>query len=276
MSQRAIYIAGPMRGYPAWNFAAFEAAQSVVEQRFPGAKIANPALMDIERAELEDLALTRGWAAAGEHMMTETTEANFVESTLRAALGEDTAWISRWGTDIVMLPGWEASSGARAEKALAEALRLEVWYLYPDTGSLHTVDPASVLLDPWANERVDVLRRYAEELFKATGDGSKKRQSGEKPPWYRDGGHEGAIFSHITKWKRGEKVDPDSGAHPLVHAAWRCLAIACSENGNNPDAERDDGKDSVAVYVAEQEEPVAQWLVDLRAEAGNEDYEGCN
>lgn len=89
----------------------------------------------------------------------------------------------------------------------------------------------------WAVERQDVLDRFAAELAKATGDGSKKRQSGEKPPWYIDPAHEGAIFSHITKWKRGELVDPDSGAHPLVHAAWRCLAIACKESGNVPEHE---------------------------------------
>ena len=86
----------------------------------------------------------------------------------------------------------------------------------------------------WAKERADVLARFNEELAKATGDGSRKRQSGEKPPWYQDDAHEGAIFSHLTKWKRGELVDPDSGAHPLVHAAWRCLAIACRESGNIP------------------------------------------
>jgi len=86
----------------------------------------------------------------------------------------------------------------------------------------------------WAEERQDVLDRFYSELWKATGDGSKKRQSGEKPPWYNDDSHEAAIFSHITKWKRGELVDPDSGAHPLVHAAWRCLAIACTETGNVP------------------------------------------
>lgn len=86
----------------------------------------------------------------------------------------------------------------------------------------------------WAQERQDVLDRFMEELAKVTGDGSKKRQSGGKPPWYIDKSHEAAIFSHLTKWKRGEKVDPDSGSHPLVHAAWRCLAIACSEMGNHP------------------------------------------
>jgi hypothetical protein len=88
--------------------------------------------------------------------------------------------------------------------------------------------------DYWANEREDLLARFADELRKATGDGSKKRQAGQKPPWYEDPDHEGAVFSHITKWKRGELIDPDSGAHPLVHAAWRLLAIACQESGNVP------------------------------------------
>jgi hypothetical protein len=87
---------------------------------------------------------------------------------------------------------------------------------------------------PWSDERADVLNRFTEELAKATGDGSKKRQAGAKPPWYEDDSHEGAVFSHITKWKRGELVDPDSGAHPLTHAAWRLLAIACRESGNVP------------------------------------------
>ena len=82
-------------------------------------------------------------------------------------------------------------------------------------------------------EQEDVLARFHEELQKATGDGAKKRKVG-KPPWYVDDTHEAAIFSHLMKWKKGELVDPDSGAHPLVHAAWRCLAIACRESGNAP------------------------------------------
>ena len=92
----------------------------------------------------------------------------------------------------------------------------------------------SVVSDALADERTDVLARFTEELAKATGDGSKKRQAGTKPPWYEDDSHEAAVFSHITKWKRGELIDPDSGAHPLVHASWRLLAIALKESGNTP------------------------------------------
>ena len=91
-------------------------------------------------------------------------------------------------------------------------------------------------VEDWHAERADVLDRFYFELSKATGDGSRKRQAGTKPPWYIDPAHEAAIFSHLTRWKKGELVDPDSGAHPLVHAAWRCLAIACRESGNVPDA----------------------------------------
>lgn len=86
-------------------------------------------------------------------------------------------------------------------------------------------------------EQEDLLARFLNELTKATGDGAKKRSRNEKPPWYSDSSHEAAIFSHLMKWKKGESQDSDSGAHPLVHAAWRCLAIACKESGNVPEYE---------------------------------------
>lgn len=88
--------------------------------------------------------------------------------------------------------------------------------------------------DPLADERSDLLYRFTQELAKASGDGSKKRAAGTKPPWYEDPSHEAAIFSHLNKWKHGETIDPDSGTHPLVHLAWRALAIACQELGNVP------------------------------------------
>jgi hypothetical protein len=83
-----------------------------------------------------------------------------------------------------------------------------------------TYDPA---------EQQEIASIFAAMLAQATGDGGKKRATGEKPVWTRDPSHEAALFSHLNKWKHGELVDPDSGAHPLVHLAWRALAIAYQE-----------------------------------------------
>lgn len=78
-------------------------------------------------------------------------------------------------------------------------------------------------------EQQEVLHVFLGMLKKATSDGGIKRASGLKPHWREDPEHEAALFSHLAKWKRGELVDVDSGAHPLIHLAWRALAIAAQE-----------------------------------------------
>jgi hypothetical protein len=89
------------------------------------------------------------------------------------------------------------------------------------------------------SEQSDIIRIFSEMLWAATKDGGKKRAAGVKPPWYLDDAHEAAIWSHVNKWKHGEKVDQDSGHHPLVHMAWRALAIAYQETYGKVDpAER--------------------------------------
>ena len=81
--------------------------------------------------------------------------------------------------------------------------------------------------DPTEQDRV--ITTFTKMLREVTKDGGKKRAAGTKPPWYLDKSHEAAIFSHLDHWKHGIRIDPDSGAHPLVHLAWRALAIAHQE-----------------------------------------------
>ena len=89
-----------------------------------------------------------------------------------------------------------------------------------------------------SNEQVLIRETFSKMLATATGDGGAKRLRGEKPPWWRDPSHEAAMWSHVNKWKHGEKSDKDSGAHPLVHLAWRALAIAYQETyGEVPPAD---------------------------------------
>lgn len=115
----------------------------------------------------------------------------------------------------------------------AQGVEVDVEAGRPAAGD--AMDGSSVLPDYWRAERETVLRVFGMLLASATGDGSAKRQRGEKPPWWRDGTHEAAIFSHLNKWKHGERRDKDSGAHPLVHLAWRALAIAYQETHGQVD-----------------------------------------
>lgn len=80
------------------------------------------------------------------------------------------------------------------------------------------------------SEQDDISDIFAAMLALPTADGGRKRAAATKVPWTVDPDHEAGLFSHLARWKRGELEDPDSGAHPLIHAAWRCLALAWQES----------------------------------------------
>lgn len=116
MTTRYIYVSGPMRKIPEFNFPAFAAAKAVIERLDPEAVVFSPAQKDLDagfdttgRTGHEDLKYELGF-------------------DLRAALAMDCEWICSTATEIYMLRGWSRSSGARAELALAQALGLTVGY----------------------------------------------------------------------------------------------------------------------------------------------------
>ena len=115
---REVYVAGPMRGYPQFNFPAFFAAGDKLEAE--GWKVWNPARKDEEQY--------------GDKLWKDNKTGSEAEASantgfsLRDALLWDTAKICQCDA-IAMLPGWEKSNGAKAEWALAVALDLEVMYL---------------------------------------------------------------------------------------------------------------------------------------------------
>ena len=111
-----IYIAGPMRGIPEFNFPAFNAAAEKL--RGEGHEVFNPAERDNERHGTD---ISKGNAAGDE-----TLAAELHGFDLRVALAEDMDFICRHADAIAKLPGWEASKGATAERATALALGLEV------------------------------------------------------------------------------------------------------------------------------------------------------
>lgn len=105
--QPTAYIAGPMRGYPEWNFPAFHAAEKALQE--VGYLTINPARRD------EELGLDVSGVTA------EETEGD-VDFDINEALAWDLDQIAKVADCVVVLEGWEDSKGAQAEVATAKAL----------------------------------------------------------------------------------------------------------------------------------------------------------
>lgn len=114
-----IYLAGPMRGYPAYNFPLFDRAAEKL--RALGFKVFNPAERD--RARHPEI----NWDKLTGDMAVDFPEGS--PFSLRDALGDDTEFICREADIIALLPHWEGSSGANAEHALSRALGHTVFLL---------------------------------------------------------------------------------------------------------------------------------------------------
>lgn len=112
-----IYVAGPMRGIPEFNFPAFHAAAASL--RAQGHTVFNPAERDIEHHGVD---ISKGNEAGCEALAAATHGFN-----LREALKDDLVFICLEADAVAVLPGWEESRGARAEVATAKALGLQVF-----------------------------------------------------------------------------------------------------------------------------------------------------
>ena len=100
-----LYLAGPMRGIPEFNFPVFNRAAAAL--RAVGYEVFNPAEKGLEKhkeAAFESLAFRR------------------------AVFALDTEWICQEADGVALLPGFHDSKGAQAEKALAEAIGIPARY----------------------------------------------------------------------------------------------------------------------------------------------------
>lgn len=104
-----IYLAGPMRGIPDFNFPAF--AAYAAKLRAEGMEVFSPA----EKGE--------------EVLLTDNPGIQENLDFRRKVFLIDTSYICQKADALAMMPGWENSSGARAEWALAQAIGLKTFYL---------------------------------------------------------------------------------------------------------------------------------------------------
>jgi hypothetical protein len=117
-----VYLAGPMRGYKDFNFPAFFAAAHKL--RVEGHSVFNPAERDVEEFGADKLKSETG----DEQELSKNLGLEGLSLTRKVFL-HDTHYICTQAEAIALMPGWEKSKGAIAEKALAEASGREVTYL---------------------------------------------------------------------------------------------------------------------------------------------------
>lgn len=260
-----IYIAGPMRGKPNFNFAAFHAAQVILEKE--GHEVFNPARRD----ENEH----------GESMFNDPAgdEATLVSAgfSIRQALRADTTYITLHADAVCVLAGWESSKGACAEVALAHALDLPVYTLSElQLNGLNTLpeetdplyfserppgpiwesgwQPVTAKIGETVHERLGLvsaeMRTVAESgamkgvklarfdliPVKALTEVAKHygRTAEKYPPNNWRKGYEwsksyAAIMRHLTAWWDGQDVDVDpawpDGSPHLAAVAWHALTL---------------------------------------------------
>ncbi len=117
-----IYLAGPMTGLPHFNFPLFNSVANKL--RDAGHEVFNPAERDNE-VHGTDISVGN---ITGDQLLA-TKQHGF---SLGDALGDDTQYICKQADAICMLPGWEYSSGARAEHALAACFKHKFLYWHDD------------------------------------------------------------------------------------------------------------------------------------------------
>lgn len=112
-ANKKIYVAGPMSGYPEFNFPAFFSTSERL--RSEGWTVFNP-------AEKEGETLSKESRKTGDSVLAAEQGFNFREVYAWDVLNVIEA------DAIYMLPGWEQSPGARGEHAVAVAMTKH----YPD------------------------------------------------------------------------------------------------------------------------------------------------
>jgi hypothetical protein len=243
MKQQRIYIACSMKGHDDFNFPLFFQAEEFLSSQ--GYDPVNPAQLDID-------------AGFPLERLKQLNEAEFKEF-LNGATKRDLDALQ--GCDgIVMLPGWESSKGARAEKAVAEWMHRRVGYLWSENGdgfNLTWEDEKQQPKQPYnSDERAewDVEQPKFHPNDPKGAAGAKKCPMHLLPPvaleqiaWVMGLGAEkykawnfieadvcastyiGALLRHWSEFAKGVDIDPESGLPHLAHIAANCAIVLTAQ-----------------------------------------------
>jgi len=127
------YLAGPMTGYPKFNFPAFHAAAKVLRSK--GLEIISPAELD-EDGDVAEKAM---------QCDTGDLKDAKIKETWGDLLARDVKLIADEVDGIIFMDGWQGSRGARLEAFVGILCDLE-FYLYSG-GTVHEIDATEVFME---------------------------------------------------------------------------------------------------------------------------------
>lgn len=115
---KKIYIAGKMRDIPYYNFPKFFEAEAILERDYW--EVINPARLDMSVGiNVLNMADDSDWTKEPEGV------------SIKSIAERDISYLLECDA-IYLLDSWKYSKGARAEKAIAEWLELEIIYENPE------------------------------------------------------------------------------------------------------------------------------------------------
>lgn len=210
---RRIYIAGPMRGIPKYNYPTFDRVAGTLRKQ--GAEAVSPADLDREAGfNIDDLpgdwdwnGLPPGWDMNG-----------VIERDLKALKECAAIW---------MLDGWQNSVGATAEYHLAKWLGLNILGCAARVPSTLPTAAEDRKRTPVASGVLDYFPNAIAAVAHCSWVGNEQHNPGEPLHWSREksSDHADCLIRHFMQ--RGT-VDSDQVRH-TTKAAWRALALLQTE-----------------------------------------------
>lgn len=257
MKTERLYVAGPMRGQPNFNFPTFDHVTNWLRDHHY--EVFNPAEQDrIRGFDPTDLLGT-------------DAELEAIGFDLASAMRDDLRWITTHATGVVMLPGWEISGNARFERSVAEKCGLVVYewgvnsiraarspvpvgsrtalpFVPPTPIEYHDPSRLTALLGEETVRALDAERRVTNpttggqkgtkperydlvpvgpmaELARVYNMGAEKYEAHNWRKGYAWSLSYSAAMRHLTAFWSGETDDPESGLNHLGHVMFHCCSM---------------------------------------------------
>ena len=226
------YIAGPMTGYPLYNFPAFIEAEEYLKDKF---EVVSPVNLTLGLwVELGIIKNKEEWMQGIDNPFEKAV-------SKMTYLRKDLSEIAKCDC-MVFIDGWKGSEGAAKELKMAQLLNLKLYELVKIDGTNNLVPLVlngwkfsgnklkwHLFYRPWLRGVCDILTGGALKYAPAPEDNWKKvpRQD-----------YVNAMERHVDAIQAGELIDPESGRPHTYHIGCDAMFTSWFDDQKNIDGDK--------------------------------------